>query len=106
MLGVECVFRFQSREHKESVLSNYADMSSTNRDKEQGKQSDDEYEHHFNEELPKSKDTEENEKPKNEEDEFKKRMKQVWTSEQDNILIDHYDQFKDLGTKPCFEFLA
>lgn len=33
-------------------------------------------------------------------------MAKVWTQEQDNILIDNYEQFKELGPKPCFELMS
>ena len=33
-------------------------------------------------------------------------MAKVWTQEQDNILIDNYEQFKELGPKPCFELMC
>ena len=33
-------------------------------------------------------------------------IKYQWTQEQDNTLIDNYEQFKDLGKKKCFTFLS
>ena len=33
-------------------------------------------------------------------------MKQQWTEEEDNVLINNYEQFKDLGIKKCFIFMS
>jgi hypothetical protein len=40
------------------------------------------------------------------EDALEDKLKKVWTQEEDNILIDNYDNFKDLDTKKCFSFIA
>ena len=59
-----------------------------------------------NEDEQEEQTTVKNKKSAYDEKEDKKVKTNIWTEEQDNILIDNYDQFKALGSKICVEFLA
>lgn len=59
-----------------------------------------------NEDEQEEQTTVKNKKSAYDEKEDKKVKANIWTEEQDNILIDNYDQFKALGSKIYVEFLA
>ncbi|CDW80133.1 UNKNOWN [Stylonychia lemnae] len=109
LLGIECLFRFSSREVKDAILDNY---DKYNGDSNQAKRSEDqEMEDIYGQQKNETKENRDEAKQKqrsayDENDNIQQQAKNVWTEEQDNILIDNYDQFKALGSKMCVEFLA
>lgn len=92
LLGIECLFRFPSREVKDGILTNYDNMggssnlvSGTN-----GMQverfDDDEEEDVYNKKLGKEKPSE-----KETTKELITTHKVIWTEDEDNILINSYE---------------
>ena len=90
LLGVECLFRFTSREHKDSIMSNYETITAPQA-------------------APVASESEEELLPQ--EQPASKEAKQpvlinVWTQDKDALLIDNYEQFKELPKRERFEYLA
>lgn len=102
LLGVECLFRFSSREHKDSILTNYESMGPAATTVETQKQAaDDDFEEQEYVVAPHDQSS----KHKNGKGEGES-LRKVWTQEQDNTLIDNYEPFKELGNKRCFTYIA
>lgn len=80
LVGLENLFRYSSREHKDSILQNYSDGMKP----ELAKQIDDRIRYE-DEELVDDEPEQEAPEPADE--------KELWTQDQDDILIENYEQF-------------
>jgi len=89
LLGVECLFRFTSREHKDSIMSNYESITTAPQAAPVASESEEEL-------LPQVQQPVEAKQP----------VLNVWTQDEDALLIDNYEQFKELPKRERFEYLA